>query len=115
MEIISCMKKLIVILLLCLIPVTSFGLEVMGDKEMDKITGRFGASAAGDAGSLSAPASDAGFHAGNIAPAAEPASLVGAAISEGTYANDRGDDVTKMTTFFVNVNNVRIAATLGFF
>lgn len=115
MEFVNCMRKLIVIILICLIPITSFGLEAMGDKEMDQVTGRFGASAAGDAGSLSAPASDAGFHAGNISPVGEPAALVGAAISEGTYANDRQDDVMKMTTFFVDVNNVRIAATLDFF
>ncbi|RJP75627.1 MAG: hypothetical protein C4522_20690 [Desulfobacteraceae bacterium] len=109
------MKKIVLITIFCLIPIVSFALDQMKDAELDQVTGRFGASAASDAGALAAPMGDAGVISGDISPAAEPASLGVNAILDGAYANDRQDDATTMTTYFVNQSRIVSVASLGFF
>jgi len=87
----------------------------MKDKDLDQVTAGFGVSAAGDAALLAAPAGDANTTAGNVTPVTPPAALAGQAIVDGAYANDRQDDTTRMTTYTANMNDLRIATTLGFF
>ncbi len=109
------MKKLILILLVLCLPMSAFALDQMKDKDLDQVTARFGASAAGDASALAAPAGDASTTAGNVTPLTPPAALVGQAIADGAYGNDRVNDVTGMTTFVVNTSNMITAPSLGFF
>jgi len=111
------MKKrtFIFLIALYLIPASAIALDQMNDKELDRVTARFGIGAVQDAAPLTVPPADASAIAGNITPTTPPASLTVQAILDGSYANDRGDDTTRMTTFFTNMNNLRIAATFGFF
>ena len=109
------MKKVILVIIFCLTPFVSFALEQMGDPELDKVTGRFGTSAVSDASVLTAPIGDAGSIAGDFSPASEPASMGVELILDGSYANDRQDDATKMTTYFVDQSNIVGAASFGFF
>jgi len=96
-------------------PCTAFCLEQMNDGDLDQVTARFGVAAASEAAPLTAPVSDAGAVVGNVSPAAVPASIAGSAIVNGGYANDRVNDVTTFTNYFVNMNNLRVGVTLGFF
>ena len=87
----------------------------MSDGEMDQVSGQFGTGAASDAGALAAPVGDTASIAGDLSPTAEPAAIGVSAILEGAYANDRTDDVSKITTYFVNQANIVRAPSLGFF
>lgn len=110
------MKKIILFTIaLCIIPISSFALDQMKDSELDQVTGKFGTSAISDASALSAPVGDAGAVAGNVSPLAEPASIGVNAILEGSYYNDRANEVTSFTTYFVDTGNVISAPGLGFF
>jgi len=110
------MKIIILITIaLCMIPLSSFALDQMKDSELDQVTGKFGTSAISDASALSAPAGEVGAIAGNLSPLAEPASIGVNAISEGSYYNDRANDVTSFTTYFVITGDVVRAPGLGFF
>ena len=109
------MKRLILILFILLIPLSAFALDQMKDKDLDQVTAGFGVSAAQDAAPLAAPPAVASSIAGDITPVTPPAELVGQAIVDGGYANDRQDDTTRMITYTSNMNDLRVAATLGFF
>jgi len=109
------MKKLILILFIVLIPLSAFSLDQMQDNELDKVTARFGVSSAADAAPLTAPPAEAYSTAGNVTLVTPPASLTVQAILDGAYTNDRQDDNMRTITYFQNMNNLRIAATLGFF
>lgn len=110
------MKKIILTaIVLCMIPLSSFALDQMKDSELDQVTGKFGTSASSDASALSAPAGDTGAVAGNVSPAAEPAAIGVNVILEASYYNDRTNDVTSLTTYFVNTGDVIRAPGLGFF